>query len=766
MQKILHLFLIYKGDSMRLNLRLKLLILMAVTIVVTLIVNSYFHYTNVLQEYHKSAFVSTNNDYKTITYKINSFSQNLINLSNQIVNDNNIKSITNLISNYENKNDYNAIIFNEEKKRLLNLISQQIKSKKNISFSVFDKDLNPIIFNRNKDGKVLNGIISYNEKTEFINIKTGEASDIPYFMSIKKNSDKVDIRLDKNGFGLVYVQKIYLDNKLVGYLRIKEVFTKSTINLFVDNLNNKFSFLTKDFLLGNFFDIDKEYIKEHSILVTDVHSIDDINENERYSFHMHYMKALDDEKLYLISTFDKDKLDSKIDLLKKNLILAILISFIISFIISIYFFKVTILNPISKLSNGMQNLKKQKYNIIKLDTNDEFSDIADEFNVLTKNLKDSFSKIEESKSFIKNIIDTAPVRVFWKDKDNKYIGANKLFLHDADLEDESEIIGKTDWELKWKSQAQSYIDDDNFVMNSKKEKLKFEETQSFANNIVINLITSKVPLINKNGDVIGVLGIYDDVTEQRTIEKMLHQREQQIAEQTKMASMGEMIGNIAHQWRQPLSVISTASSGLQLEKENDILSDEQFNKYCEAINRNAQYLSKTIDDFKNFIKGDRLKKVFNLSENIHSSLNLVDGSIKKYDISLILNFDDKLEIDGYSNELTQCFINIFNNSKDAFNESIDNTEYKLLFISTSKVDDKVIITIKDNAGGIPNDILPKIYEPYFTTKHMSQGTGLGLHMTYNMIVDGMGGGIDIHNTNFEYQGKKYNGTEVIISLPM
>ena len=751
---------------MRLNLRLKLLILMAVTIVITLLVNSYFHYNNVLQEYRKNAFISTNNDYKTITYKINSFSQNLLNLSNQIVNDNNVKSITNLISNYEKKNDYNKIIFNYEKKRLLNLISQQIKSKKNISFAVFDKDLNPIIFNRSKDGKVLNGIISYNKKAEFINIKTGESSDIPYFMSIKKNSDKVDIGLDKNGFGLVYAQKIYLDNKLVGYLRIKEVFTKSTINLFVDNLNNKFSFLTKDFLLGNFFDIDKEYIKEHSTLVTDIHSIDDIAENERYSFHIHYIKALDDEKLYLVSTFDKDKLDSKIDLLKKNLMLAILISFIISFIISIYFFKVTILNPISKLDNGIQNLKKQKYNIIKLDTNDEFSDIADEFNILTKNLKDSFSKIEESKSFIKNIVDTAPVRVFWKDIDNKYLGANKLFLHDADLEDESEIIGKTDWELKWKSQAQSYIDDDNFVMNSKKEKLKFEETQSFDNNIVIKLITSKVPLINKNGDVIGVLGIYDDVTEQRAMEQMLYQREQQIAEQTKMASMGEMIGNIAHQWRQPLSVISTASSGLQLEKENDILSDEQFNKYCEAINRNAQYLSKTIDDFKNFIKGDRLKRVFNLSENIHSSLNLVDGSIKKYDINLILNFDDKLEIDGYSNELTQCFINIFNNSKDAFIDYLDKIESKLLFISTSKVDDTVIITIKDNAGGIPNDILPKIYEPYFTTKHMSQGTGLGLHMTYNMIVDGMGGGIDIHNTSYEYQGEKYNGVEVIISLPM
>jgi len=739
---------------------------MAVTIVITLLVNSYFHYNNVLQEYRKNAFISTNNDYKTITYKINSFSQNLLNLSNQIVNDNNVKSITNLISNYEKKNDYNKIIFNYEKKRLLNLISQQIKSKKNISFAVFDKDLNPIIFNRSKDGKVLNGIISYNKKAEFINIKTGESSDIPYFMSIKKNSDKVDIGLDKNGFGLVYAQKIYLDNKLVGYLRIKEVFTKSTINLFVDNLNNKFSFLTKDFLLGNFFDIDKEYIKEHSTLVTDIHSIDDIAENERYSFHIHYIKALDDEKLYLVSTFDKDKLDSKIDLLKKNLMLAILISFIISFIISIYFFKVTILNPISKLDNGIQNLKKQKYNIIKLDTNDEFSDIADEFNILTKNLKDSFSKIEESKSFIKNIVDTAPVRVFWKDIDNKYLGANKLFLHDADLEDESEIIGKTDWELKWKSQAQSYIDDDNFVMNSKKEKLKFEETQSFDNNIVIKLITSKVPLINKNGDVIGVLGIYDDVTEQRAMEQMLYQREQQIAEQTKMASMGEMIGNIAHQWRQPLSVISTASSGLQLEKENDILSDEQFNKYCEAINRNAQYLSKTIDDFKNFIKGDRLKRVFNLSENIHSSLNLVDGSIKKYDINLILNFDDKLEIDGYSNELTQCFINIFNNSKDAFIDYLDKIESKLLFISTSKVDDTVIITIKDNAGGIPNDILPKIYEPYFTTKHMSQGTGLGLHMTYNMIVDGMGGGIDIHNTSYEYQGEKYNGVEVIISLPM
>ncbi len=237
-----------------------------------------------------------------------------------------------------------------------------------------------------------------------------------------------------------------------------------------------------------------------------------------------------------------------------------------------------------------------------------------------------------------------------------------------------------------------------------------------------------------------------------------------ITTQSKMASMGEMIENIAHQWRQPLSVISTASSGMQLQKEHNILTDDLFNASCNAINKNAQYLSKTIDNFQNFIKGDRTKIIFNLKDNIDIFLNLIDNLIKSNNINIVLDLQKDIKINGYKNELTQCLMNIFNNAKDILKEK--NIKNKYIFISTTIQDKKAIIKIKDNAGGIPEDIINKIFEPYFTTKHKSQGTGLGLNMTYNLVVDGMNGTIEANNVDYKYDSKDYTGAEFVISLPI
>ncbi|MCK5111405.1 MAG: HAMP domain-containing histidine kinase [Arcobacteraceae bacterium] len=240
--------------------------------------------------------------------------------------------------------------------------------------------------------------------------------------------------------------------------------------------------------------------------------------------------------------------------------------------------------------------------------------------------------------------------------------------------------------------------------------------------------------------------------------------QKQLFKSEKMASMGEMLGNIAHQWRQPLSVISTGATGMQLQKEHGVLDDETFNKTCEGINRNAQYLSKTIDDFKNYIKGDRIQVSFDLKKKIGSFINLVESSIKKNSINVILNLQDDIKIKGYPSELIQCFINIFNNAEDVLAEL--NKEDRYLFISTFDKKDKVIIKIKDSGGGIPNEVMQRIFEPYFTTKHQSQGTGLGLHMTYTLIVKGMGGNIGVKNVSYKYNGKKYTGAEFIISIPV
>jgi len=236
----------------------------------------------------------------------------------------------------------------------------------------------------------------------------------------------------------------------------------------------------------------------------------------------------------------------------------------------------------------------------------------------------------------------------------------------------------------------------------------------------------------------------------------------QLFEQSKMAAMGEMIGNIAHQWRQPLSVISTSATAMLMQKEYGILSDEKFENSCESINNQAQYLSKTIDDFKNFIKGDRNLEEVSIKTCIDSFISLITPSATGNNIKMILNIDKNILWKVYPNELIQCFINIFNNSKDAYAKDCDN---KLFFIEVHENGNTLDLTFKDNAGGIPKDVINKIFEPYFTTKHKSKGTGLGLHMTYNIITEGMKGNISVINEEYIYEDKKYKGASFIISIP-
>ena len=214
---------------------------------------------------------------------------------------------------------------------------------------------------------------------------------------------------------------------------------------------------------------------------------------------------------------------------------------------------------------------------------------------------------------------------------------------------------------------------------------------------------------------------------EKTLENL--KMEQDMMRSEKMAALGEMIANIAHQWRQPLSVISTGVTGMKMQKEYGILNDEEFDKTCQAINDNAQYLSKTIDHFSDFIKGERNKVEFDLRDNINNFLTLVQGSIKIHNINIVLDLEENIKINNYPNELLQCLFNIFNNAKDALVEK--KIEDKYIFISSKIKKNHIIIKIKDNAHGIANSALPHIFEPYFTTKDKSKGTGLGLNITYN-----------------------------------
>jgi signal transduction histidine kinase len=238
------------------------------------------------------------------------------------------------------------------------------------------------------------------------------------------------------------------------------------------------------------------------------------------------------------------------------------------------------------------------------------------------------------------------------------------------------------------------------------------------------------------------------------------EKEKMLIQQSKMATMGEMIGNIAHQWKQPLSLISMSNGLLKLNQDvKDFSSKEDIDEAIDNIDVSVKHLSTTIDDFRNFFKPDKEKKDYSLKTVFEKTLKLISSQFKNNNIEIIKNIEDT-KLHGYPNEFLQVLINIIKNAKD---ELVKLEKDRLLFIYTFKEDDNIIIKIKDNAGGIPENIIDKIFEPYFTTKSEDEGTGIGLYMS-KQIIEGMNGKLSVVNCEYDFKGIKYKGAEFILEL--
>jgi len=240
------------------------------------------------------------------------------------------------------------------------------------------------------------------------------------------------------------------------------------------------------------------------------------------------------------------------------------------------------------------------------------------------------------------------------------------------------------------------------------------------------------------------------------------QKDKILSEQSRFAALGEMIGNIAHQWRQPLSAISTATGNAKIENMLGITNKDSLDDTFNRIDEYTQYLSDTIDDFRNYFKKDKKKKAYYIDDILKTALSISKGSLN--DIRIIQDqVSFKIKLIGYPSELMQVFINIFNNAKEVLDEK--ELAKKYLLISMSKTSTHVIIKIYDNAGGISKENLSSIFDPYFTTKHKSQGTGIGLYMSKEMIEKHMNGSLTASNRSFDVDGTEYIGACFTIALP-
>ena len=477
-----------------------------------------------------------------------------------------------------------------------------------------------------------------------------------------------------------------------------------------------------------------------------------------YTFKIYYSKALNTKQYGTYTTIEKTGWKVVIrenyeDILKSlsELILGtvfILVLFIVLAVLISLKISKRIFNSFDDLQKTTTNIADGNYTIsVKESYYSEFNLLLNSFNKMKIEIDRREDSLEASLHSFKTLFNSTMEIIVIHDQ-GICIDVNNVAIKFFKFKNKDQLIGK------------NLLD---FVDKNYKEMIKRNymiDTLPYEFELIVNgqkfICLAQDKFIELDNNRLKLTTLID-ITELKAKDRLLFQ-------QSKMASMGEMIGNIAHQWRQPLSVISTCASGVKFEKEMEVLTDARLYESLDLIMENTQYLSKTIDDFRNFFKADKDIEDFSINESIKKVLKLVKSSIQNHNIKVQTAFEEDLIINGFPNEFLQVIINIINNAKDVV--VLNPVEERYIDIKTYIKDDYCFVEISDNGGGVDETIISKVFEPYFTTKHKSQGTGIGLYMSHQIIVEHMQGTISMKNIDFEVENKIYRGCKVIIEIPL
>jgi len=246
------------------------------------------------------------------------------------------------------------------------------------------------------------------------------------------------------------------------------------------------------------------------------------------------------------------------------------------------------------------------------------------------------------------------------------------------------------------------------------------------------------------------------------------EKDQIMYQHARLAAMGEMIGNIAHQWRQPLNALTLLIQSFGTKSLSGKLDQTFIDKQVDEGMRLAVSMSDTIEDFRNFFSPSKEKEHFDVSKSIHDTLEMSSFFCQDENIDIEVICDEDIKIYGYSNEFSQVILNFINNARDNFKHK-DIHENKKILIEIKKIKSdtpSVNIYFADNGGGIEEHIIDRVFEPYFTTKHKASGTGIGLYMSKQIIEAQMNGEVSVKNLDKKFNNKNYRCAEFKISIPV
>lgn len=252
------------------------------------------------------------------------------------------------------------------------------------------------------------------------------------------------------------------------------------------------------------------------------------------------------------------------------------------------------------------------------------------------------------------------------------------------------------------------------------------------------------PILLANKKVLHV--VWKDIEEKKQAEIEKEEQKLLMIQQSRFASMGEMIGNISHQWRQPLNALGLLLQKLSLYQSRGLLDEEKLHSSVDKGMNLINSMSSTIDDFRDFFNPKKEKTLFSIKEAIEKAYTIVESSFEQASIDFTLDMDDdKIGIEGYENEFSQVIVNLLNNAKDVLIEKQVSSANVTVRVSRDK--NEINISVYDNGGGIPSSVAEKIFDPYFTTKEEGKGTGIGLYMSKMIIEDHMNGTFSFYNTD-------------------
>ncbi|WCJ59785.1 PAS domain S-box protein [Fontisphaera persica] len=352
----------------------------------------------------------------------------------------------------------------------------------------------------------------------------------------------------------------------------------------------------------------------------------------------------------------------------------------------------------------------------------------------------------EARQFLQTILDTVPARVFWKDRQSRYLGCNVAFARDAQLSSPAEIVGKTDYELVWKEPAAAYQAVDQEVMATGQPKLRYELALTHPDKSQTWLIVSKTPLRDTHGNIIGVLGTYEDITELKRMEEAHARMQQQFLHAQKLESVGRLAGGVAHDFNNMLQAIL---GNVELVLQEGGLSGE-LRESLEEIRRSAERSAALTQQLLGFARRQTIApRVVDLNEEIGHLLKMLRRLIGE-DIQMVwVPGSGVWPVRLDPGQLSQVLANLVVNARDAIGGRAGGRitlETANVVLDATYVErhgevvagEYVLVAVSDNGVGMSAEVKEKVFEPFFTTKELGKGTGLGLATVYGIMKQNRG----------------------------